>query len=62
MFIQPGLHAFPDQPLRDLANGWLILAIVAHEDIKGFGFGDFRVHTDDILYLKRNMTQSKTRE
>jgi hypothetical protein len=39
LFIQPGLDAFPDQLLRDLANSWLVLAVVIQEDIKDFTRG-----------------------
>jgi hypothetical protein len=43
-FIQPGLDAFLDQLLPDLANGGLVLAVVAQEDIKDFRFGLLCVH------------------
>ena len=49
LFIQPRFDAFLDQLLRDLADGWLVLAIVAQEDIKDFRFGVLSVHTEAIL-------------
>jgi len=33
-FIQPWFDAFPDQLLRDLADGRFVVTIVAQEDIK----------------------------
>ena len=44
-----GLMFFSYQLLRDLANGWLVLAVVAQEYIKDFRFGVFCVHRESIL-------------
>jgi hypothetical protein len=37
LFIQPRVDPLVDQLLRNIANGWLVLAVVAQEDIKDFG-------------------------
>jgi len=47
--IQPWLDAFPNQLLRDLADGWFVLAIVAHKDIKDLRSGVLSAHTEAIL-------------
>ena len=49
LFIQPRFDAFADQPPTDLADGWLVLAVVAHEHIKDFRFGIMCVHKEAIL-------------
>ena len=48
-FIQPWLNAFLDQLLRDLADGRLVVTVVAQEYIKDFRFGVLSVHTEAIL-------------
>jgi hypothetical protein len=48
-FIQEGLYVFLGQLLRDLTDGWLVLAVVAQEDIKDFRFGVLSVHTEAIV-------------
>src|SRR6516225_743564 len=47
-FIQPWLDAFLDQLLRYFADGWLVLAVVAQEDIKDFSFGVLLAHQRTI--------------
>ena len=46
IFIQPWLDAFLDQHLSDLADGWLVLIIVAQKHIKDFRFGVLSIHTE----------------
>jgi hypothetical protein len=48
-FIQPRLDAFPDQLLRDLADGRFVVTMVAQEDIKDFSVGVLSFHTEGIL-------------
>jgi hypothetical protein len=49
LLIQPGPDVVLGQLPRDLANGGLVLAVVAQEDIKDFHFGVLCVHTKAIL-------------
>jgi hypothetical protein len=39
LYVKPRLDALLDQLLSDLADGWLVLAIVAQEHIKDFSVG-----------------------
>ena len=52
LYVKPWLDAFLDQLLRDLANSWLVLAVVAQEDIKDLGLGVSPVHANGVLYGK----------
>ena len=54
LYVKPWLDAFLDQLLRDLANGWLVLAVVAQEDIKDLGLGVLPVHANTVLYGMQN--------
>jgi hypothetical protein len=56
-FIQPWLDTFLDQLLTDSANGWLVLAVVAQEDIKDFRFGHLCAHPEAILYGQHEVRQ-----
>ena len=48
-FIQPRIDVFPSELLRDLANSWLVLAVVAQEDIKDLGLKVLPVHANAVL-------------
>ena len=48
-FIQPWFDLFLSQLPRDLANSWLVLAVVAQEDVKDFALGVLGVHTEPLF-------------
>jgi hypothetical protein len=50
--IQPRFDFFLGKFLRDIGDHRLVLAVVPQNDIKDFGFGDFCVHPEAILYGK----------
>ena len=53
LFVEPWFDAFLGQLLPDHANRWLVLAVVAQEDIKDFPFGVLYVHTNgNLISLK----------
>jgi hypothetical protein len=53
LFVEPWFDAFLGQLLPDHANRWLVLAVVAQEDIKDFLFGVLYVHTNgNLISLK----------
>ena len=64
VFIEPWFDAFLDQLLRDLANGWLVLAVVAQEDIKDLGLGVLPVHAiavfnaNPVLYVRNIISKA----
>jgi len=49
LFIQPWPDVLEGQLLRDLPDCWLVLAVVAQEDIKDLGFGVLYIHTEPLL-------------
>jgi hypothetical protein len=51
-FIQPRFDIFLGKLLCDIADRRLVLAVVAQEDIKDFGFGVLPVHANSVLYGK----------
>ena len=61
LFIQPWLDILRGQLLRDLTDGWLVLAVVAQEDIKDFRFGALCVHTGAILWGKHTSNTTQLR-
>jgi hypothetical protein len=52
LYVKPWPNAFLDQLLCNLANGRLVLAVVAQEDIKDLGLGVLPVHANAVLYGK----------
>ena len=49
LFIQPWPDVLRGQLLRDLPDFWLVLIVVAQEDIKDLGFGVLCIHTEPLL-------------
>jgi hypothetical protein len=47
-YVQPRLDPFLDELSRDLANSWLVLAVVAQEDIKDLGLGVLPAHANAV--------------